>query len=165
MDIAYRDILPEEGVQAADIEEICFPPNEACPRDVMIRRAATVCDLFLVAADKETGKLVVFLNGLATDEGSFRDEFFIDETLNDPQGANILLCGLDVLPEYRGHGIARTLVEKYAERERAKGRSRLILTCLEAKVGMYEKMGFADLGISASTWGGEEWHEMDMQLR
>jgi hypothetical protein len=26
---------------------------------------------------------------------------------------------------------------------------------------MYEKMGFVDRGISNSTWGGEEWHEMN----
>ena len=28
----FREILPEEAEEAADIEEICFPPNEACSR-------------------------------------------------------------------------------------------------------------------------------------
>jgi hypothetical protein len=36
----------------------------------------------------------------------------------------------------------------------------LVLTCLDEKVEMYRKMGFVDLGISGSTWGGEAWHEM-----
>jgi hypothetical protein len=35
-------------------------------------------------------------------------------------------------------------------------RNRLILTCLDAKVKMYEKMGFVDQGLANSTWGGEE---------
>jgi hypothetical protein len=29
---------------------------------------------------------------------------------------------------------------------------------------MYEKMGFVDRGISNSTWGGEEWHEMNLNI-
>ena len=71
-----------------------------------------------------------------------------------------MLLGLDVLPEYRRQGLATELMERYARRERENGRSALILTCLEAKVKMYEKMGFLDLGLSNSSWGGEAWHEM-----
>ena len=41
----------------------------------------------------------------------------------------------------------------------------LILTCLDGKVKMYEKMGFLDRGISGSSWGGEEWHEMVWKIR
>ena len=40
----------------------------------------------------------------------------------------------------------------------------LVLTCLEEKVGMYEKMGFKDQGMSQSSWGGESWHEMTCML-
>ena len=40
----------------------------------------------------------------------------------------------------------------------------LILTCLPEKVAMYEKMGLKDKGISGSSWGGEEWHEMTLTL-
>ena len=75
-----------------------------------------------------------------------------------------MLLGLDVLPEYRGHGLARALVSEYAIRERENGRSKLILTCLDEKVEMYKKMGFTDEGIANSTWGGEKWHEMSMSL-
>lgn len=156
----FRDILPEEGEQAAEIERICFPPNEACTREMMIRRAAKAPDLFLAAVDKENGKVAGFLNGLATNEKKFRDEFFTDAGLHDPNGENIILLGLDVLPEYRMQGLARELVHTYISRERAKGRRMLLLTCLESKVDMYRKMGFKDEGIADSTWGGEQWHEM-----
>lgn len=156
----FRDILPEEAEQAAEIERICFPPNEACTREMMIRRVEKAPDLFLVAVDRHTGRVAGFLNGLATRESTFRDEFFTDAELHDPDGKNIMLLGLDVLPEYRGQGLARELVRTYAARERAKGRRMLLLTCLESKVEMYRKMGFRDEGIANSEWGGEQWHEM-----
>ena len=57
-------------------------------------------------------------------------------------------------------GLARKLVEEYLEKERKKNRKKIILTCVEEKVKMYEKFGFQDLGIGVSNWGGEQWHEM-----
>ena len=56
--------------------------------------------LFLVAVDKSTGKLAGFLNGVATDEEKFRDEFFTDIDLCDENGKNVMLLGLDVLTEW-----------------------------------------------------------------
>jgi ribosomal protein S18 acetylase RimI-like enzyme len=160
----FRSVRPDEADEAAAIEQICFPPNEACSVHDMKERVKTAPELFLVAVDRSTGKLAGFLNGLATNEDVFRDEFFTDAKLNDPSGKNVMLLGLDVLPEYRRQGIGRTLVSTYAKRERDNGRQQLILTCLDAKVAMYKKMGFTDLGLSASTWGGETWHEMVLRI-
>jgi ribosomal protein S18 acetylase RimI-like enzyme len=160
----FRSINPNEADQAATIEQICFPPNEACSKQHMKERVAKAPELFLVAIDKSTGKLAGFLNGLSTDESTFRDEFFTDANLYNPSGKNVMLLGLDVLPEYRRQGLAKELVSNYAAREHKNGRQTLILTCLKSKVKMYEKMGFTDKGIANSTWGGEEWHEMTYQL-
>lgn len=161
---AFRDILPEETDQAVLIEGICFPPNEACSEAMMRDRIAAALDLFFVAVDKETGKLAGFLNGIATDECVFRDDFFIDADLHNPEGKNVMLLGLDVLPEYRGQGLAREIMSQYLHRECIRGRKQVILTCLEDKVGMYEKMGFHNKGISGSFWGGEQWYEMSCTL-
>lgn len=160
----FRNILPEEVHQAVAMEKICFPPNEACSEDRMKERIARAPELFLVAVDKESGKLAGSLNGLSTNEDTFRDEFFTDAGLYDPHGCNVMILGLAVLPEYRGQGLARELMMSYAGREKGKGRKRLLLTCLQAKVEMYEKMGFTDLGIADSSWGGEQWHEMHYRL-
>lgn len=157
---AFRNIQPNETDQAVVIEQICFPPNEACSKKSMKERIAKAPELFLVAVDKGTGKIAGFLNGLATDESTFRDEFFTNAELHNPSGKNVMLLGLDVLPEYRRQGLATELVRRYVEREKANHRRALILTCLQSKVAMYEKMGFHDDGIANSTWGGEEWHEM-----
>lgn len=161
----FRNIKREETAQAAEIEQICFPPNEACSAKNMQDRVTRAPELFLVAIDKETGKIAGFLNGLATDESVFRDEFFTDASLYNPEGKNIMLLGLDVLPDYRGQGLARALVLKYLQREQENGRNIVLLTCLKSKVEMYEKFGFQDNGAANSTWGGEEWHEMSYTLR
>lgn len=156
----FRDIRVDEADQAVLIEQICFPPNEACSEKHMKERIAKAPELFLVAVDKETGKIAGFLNGLSTNETSFRDEFFTDAELYNPTGENVMLLGLDVLPEYRGQGLAREIVNQYVRRERENNRQMLVLTCLQSKVEMYQKMEFQDNGIADSTWGGEEWHEM-----
>lgn len=160
----FREIRLEETEQAVNIEQICFPPNEACSESSMRERIEAAPDFFLVAVDKKTGKVAGFLNGVATDEEAFRDEFFTDATLHNPSGKNIMLLGLDVLPEFRGRGLATEIVARYAQREKERGRKKLILTCLEGKIRMYEKMGFKNLGLANSTWGGEEWYEMGMEM-
>ena len=160
----FRDILWEEADEAVRIEQICFPPHEACSEKHMKERIAKAPEMFLVAIHKESGEMAGFLNGLSTDESVFRDEFFLNAELYNPKGAHVMLLGLDVLPKYRGQGLAKEIVNQYKIREKAKGRKSLILTCLDAKVSMYERMGFTDLGISASTWGDEEWHEMCILL-
>ena len=82
----------------------------------------------------------------------------------DPAAQTDFLMGLDVLPEYRGKGLARELMRLYGIQAQVKGRLRMVLTAHEEKVGMYEKMGFTDLGISGSVWGGNPWHEMEIRL-
>ena len=161
----FRNIHPEEIAQTAEIEKICFPPNEACTYEHMEPRIKKAPDLFLVAIDKATGKIAGFLNGLATDKEHLTDDFFTDADLHDPEGANVMLLGLDVLPEHQHQGLARELMNQYKEREKAKGRKKLILTCLPDKVLMYEKFGFKDHGIGDSVWGGEAWHEMSTELK
>lgn len=160
----FRSIYENEANQAVAIEQICFPPNEACSEKNMKDRIAMAPELFLVAVDKKTSKIAGFLNGLATNENVFRDEFFTNAKLHVPDGKNIMLLGLDVLPEYRNQGLGRELMYQYLRRERENDRKIIILTCLQSKVKMYEKMGFQDRGISDSSWGGEEWHEMRQEI-
>lgn len=161
----FRDILDSEAEEANEIEQICFPPHEACTRERILERAAAAPELFMVAIDRQSGKIAGFLNGVSTDETKFRDEFFTDISLYKPDGQSVMLVGLDVLPEYRMQGLARAIVDEYIRRERKKERKYLFLTCLDEKVKMYEKFGFIDKGIADSTWGGEQWHEMVYNIK
>lgn len=160
----FRNVRPEEADEVAKIEAICFPPNEACSYERMVERAIIAPELFLVAVDRETGKVAGFLNGLSTEEIAFRDEFFTDISLYEPNGKNIMLLGLDVLPEYRKQGLATELMYRYLTREQKNNRKTVYLTCLDSKVAMYEHMGYRNDGLANSTWGGEEWYQMRYEL-
>ncbi len=160
----FRAIRPDEGEKTAMIEQVCFPPNEACRRETMLERTERLSDTFLVAEDRESGQIAGFINGIATKETAFRDEFFTDVTLHDPQGDHVMILGLDVLPEYRCQGLASELVRQFYLQAGRQGRRALVLTCLPEKIPMYRKFGFRDLGLSASAWGGEAWHEMIREI-
>lgn len=57
----FRQILPQEADQAVEMEQICFPPHEACTEEHMKDRIEKAPSLFLVAMDRETGKLAGLL--------------------------------------------------------------------------------------------------------
>lgn len=156
----FRDIRADEAGQAAQAERICFPPSEACTEEIMRKRVAKASGLFLVAICRQTGKIAGFLNGISTDEYVFRDAFFTDVDLHNPDGRNIMLLGLDVLPEYRRQGLAREMMYCYLRKQRENGKQCVLLTCLPEKVKMYKKMGFQDKGVADSSWGDKQWHEM-----
>lgn len=163
----FREIdpaVPAETERAVEIEQICFPPHEACSRAHMLERMQAAPECFLLAVEKRSGKIAGFLNGIAVNEDAFRDEFFTDASLHDPAGRRVMIAGLDVLPEFRQQGLATELMRRYAQAARERGREALVLTCLDDKVGMYEKMGYRDLGLANSAWGGEAWHEMILTL-
>ena len=47
----FRNIRPDEAEQAVEIEQICFPPNEACSPKSMSERTEHASESFLVAVD------------------------------------------------------------------------------------------------------------------
>ena len=160
----FRTIKQDEGEEAAAIEAICFPPNEACTVPIMKERVRLASELFLVAIDKRTEKMIGYITGIATDEPNLRDEFFTDISLHDPNGDYFMILSVAVLPSSRRQGLAGALMKEQLKRQKEKVRKAAVLTCLESKVGFYEKMGYIDEGVSDSSWGGENWHEMRYSL-
>ena len=160
----FRSILPEETEQAVEIETTCFPPHEACKPEIMRARGAVAADWFLVAVDRATGKIAGFIDGLATNDEALRDAIYTDANLHNPEGCNVMILGVNVLPDYRRQGLAREMMVQYLQREQARGTKRVILTCLSHRVGMYRAFGFHEIGASDSTWGNEAWIEMDVRL-
>ena len=94
----FRNIKQNETDQVNTIEQICFPPNEACSEKSMVERIRAAEELFLVAVDEKTGKIAGFLNGIATDESSFRDEFFTGEPVSGERTKKWPSGGLSYLP-------------------------------------------------------------------
>lgn len=56
----FRNIKQNETDQVNTIEQICFPPNEACSEKSMVERIRAAEELFLVAVDEKTGKIAAF---------------------------------------------------------------------------------------------------------
>lgn len=160
----FRTVREHEAETAAALEAACFPPNEACRLPIMRQRVKLAPDLFVVAEERATGKMAGFINAIATDESSLRDEFFTDTNLHDPEGNYLMILSVAVLPEHRRQGLAGEMMRELLDLQKGKNRLGAVLTCLEAKVGLYKKMGYEDCGISGSEWGGEKWHEMVCRL-
>lgn len=157
MKYSIRQILENEAELAENVELACFPPNEACTLPIMKQRVEYARDLFLVAVD-EKENMIGIIDAIATNERHLKDEFFTDITLHDPNGKHCMILGLAVVPAWQGKGVAKALMKAFIEIQKC--RETIVLTCLESKVSLYKKLGYEDLGVSDSSWGGEEWHEM-----
>lgn len=163
MEYFIRKICSGEAQLAEEVEQACFPVNEACILSIMEQRVEHASDLFLVAIEKESNRMIGILDAIATNEKHLKDEFFTDISQHIPTGKHCMILGLAVLPIYQGQGIARALMQAFMEQEQ--DRESIVLTCLEEKVKLYEKLGFEDLGESNSSWGKEVWHEMNYKLK
>lgn len=163
-DIEYRNVYADEAEAATAVETACFPANEACTLPIMKKRVQLAPELFVTATDKDNGKMVGFITAIATDEHHLRDDFFTNTSLHNPKGEYLMILSLAVLPEYQRQGIARALMDELLKGQRGTGRKAAVLTCVPANVKLYKKMGFSDLGVSDSAWGGELWHEMICSL-
>ena len=159
--IRYARVSDAESLIAA--ESVCFPPNEAEKAENVKARLLREPSLFLTAWDGDA--LAGFICGVPTREERFRDEFFTDPGLYEPDGKNVVMLSLEVLPEYRGRGLGRRLMNGFAQRAVACGRDRLILTCHTELIPYYESMGFVYNGRANSSWGGAEWQEMVRLLK
>lgn len=144
----------------ADVEKRCFPPQEAATEEEFRERLAAYADCFWLLF--EDGRLVSFIDGMATDEPDLRDEMYADASLHRKDGHWQMIFGLNTLPEYRRRGYAARLVERLAEEAKRRGKIGVVLTCKERLVPYYESLGFKYEGASSSTHGDAVWHQMRM---
>ncbi len=56
------------------------------------------------------------------------------------------------------------MMKEFIEISREMGKKKIFLLCKENLMGMYERMGYRKIGISASTHGGAVWYEMEQSL-
>lgn len=140
------------------VEALCFPPAEAATREDFQGRLAAYAGHFWLLYTE--GKLVAFVNGMVTDEPDLRDEMYSDASLHDEQGAWQMIFGVNTIPEFRRRGYAELLLRRAIDDARAQGRKGLVLTCKDALVHYYAKLGFVSEGVSGSVHGGVVWYQM-----
>jgi predicted N-acetyltransferase YhbS len=161
-EITIRHVLPEDLDGCFTVETSGFPPEEAATRETIRLRIETFPEGFLVA--EVDGRVVGILNSAATHKDDISDEELKQLIGHDPGGRNMVVFALAVLPEYQKQGIASQLMSRFVEEARAGEKEKVLLMCKAHLVAYYERMGFAHLGVSRSTHGGAEWHEMQLRL-
>ena len=158
MQIIIRNARPGEGETLALIEAACFPAAEAASAEAIKERLNAFPEKFFVAETE--GKAVGFVNGGVTDEPHLPDEMYHDISLHNPDGAYQTVFGLNVLPQYRRHGIAEMLMKALIQSARQEGKKGMILTCKDHMIHYYEKFGFVCHGRADSCHGNAVWNDM-----
>ncbi|ODQ49015.1 hypothetical protein PICMEDRAFT_28899 [Pichia membranifaciens NRRL Y-2026] len=80
-------------------------------------------------------------------------------------GRTIGIHSVVVHPDYRGKKLASLLLKDYLQKMNQQYvADNVSLLCLEKLVAFYSGVGFADKGVSACKFAGEEWHDMALTL-
>ena len=145
-----------------EVENKCFPPNEAATREEFLSRLQTYPDHFWIL--EEDGKIVSFINGMVVNATTISDEMYEDTSYHNEEGQWQAIFGVNTLPEYRRRGYAAAVMEKVIETAKKQGRKGCILTCKEKMIHYYAKFGYKNYGISNSLHGGVVWYDMRLEF-
>ena len=138
--LTIRQIKPTDLKTVSAIELTCFPEAEAANYKSFEKRIAVYPAGFLVG--ELDGEVIGFINGGATNNMTIEDEFFCDMTLHSDTGKNMVIFGLDVLPEHRKKGIAEALLNSFITTSKQLNKKSILLTCKTHLIAYYEKFGF-----------------------
>ncbi|WP_319542805.1 N-acetyltransferase [uncultured Pseudodesulfovibrio sp.] len=144
------------------IECNCFPAAEAALTSSLEQRIIEYPEGFFVA--ELDGRVVGQLNSGSTDKDDITDEEFKQLIGHDPEGKNIVIFSLAVLPEFQHRGIADQMMTAFIKQSRKLDKKNILLLCKDNLIPYYSRHGFTDSGISESNHGGATWHEMALAL-
>ena len=162
MEWNFRTAQLSDLDRVTEIEYICFPAEQAATRAAFEQRIKTFPSHFILL--EHEGTPVGFVNGAVLDARYIEDEMYERTDSHNERGAYQSVYGLDVLPEYRGRGLAHKLMAQLIDQAKKEGRRGVTLTCLDEKIGFYETMGFKNEGVSASSHGGVVWNNMILEF-
>jgi len=160
--ITIRNVQLSDLDHCIEVETSGFPSEEAASPETIKLRIENYPQGFLVA--ELDGQLVGMLNSAATHKMDISDEALKQLIGHDPEGINMVVFALVVLPKYQKRGIARMLILRFAEESRGLKKENILLLCKQPLVKYYQSLGFEHLGLSKSTHGGAEWHTMRLPL-
>lgn len=161
--IRIRSAFPEDLNEIARIESECFPEAEAAAKQDFQKRIEAYPNGFWLLFEGDT--LIGFVNGMVTDEKDLRDEMYENAALHNPAGAWQMIFGVDVIPSHRKRGYAELLLRQAIADARSQNRAGLVLTCKQALIPYYAKLGFVNEGLSQSVHGKAVWYQMRLRFR
>lgn len=156
-----RNVTLSDLESVTALEKNCFPAAEAATKQAFAYRIKTFPERFFAA--EEAGEIIGIVNGCASSQETITDDLYEPQG-HEKNGKNQMIFGLAVAPQYQGKGIGTALMEHMIAFCRATSMERVILTCKEEKISYYERFGFQNQGISASTHGGVVWYDMVLTL-
>lgn len=162
-DITIRKSEPDDLEQIIAMEQACFPPEQAASAAALKERLHAFGPFFIVA--EKGGTLIGMINGMTTDEEDLRDEMYEDTSLQDPDGKNIMIFGVDTLPACQSQGVASQIMRAFIRQAQTCQKNSIVLTCLDRLIGFYERFGFICEGQSASLHGNVVWYQMRLNLK
>ena len=163
MDVEIRNVGASDLDACYAIEIACWPPEEAALKATIAKRIGTYPQGFFVA--ERDGRVIGMINGCCTNGEELGDESLKQLVGHDVDGRNMVIFALGVLPEYRRKGVAARLIEVFIELAKGLKKDKVLLICKAYLVPYYERFGFVDEGLSASTHGGAAWRQMALDLK
>lgn len=157
-----RRVERDDLEQCAQLEQTCFSPFEAADKDFINKRIEIYPDGFYVA--EIHGKIVGMINTGATHKEDISDEQLKKLIGHVRNGKNGVIFSLAVHPDYRGKGIAKSMISQIIEVLQRKEKQNILLLCRDNLVDFYNRLGFHYDKASSSTYGGIKWHEMSYPL-
>ena len=162
------DGLKIRYVREQDLNECCKVESasyttEGATREKIQTRIRVFPRGFLVADFK--GSLIGMINSASTNTEDLTGEGLKDMIGHHNNGRNMVIFSLAVLPQFRGKGISKKLMEKFIDVSKKLGKEKILLLCKPGLIPYYQKFGFFDLGKSKSRHGGFTWHEMYLTLK
>ncbi len=152
------------NVQQTDLEKICkienegFSKQEVATKQALMERMKMIPDTFIVA--EQQGEVIGYVNGPIIPNPYITDDLFEQIETNPSKGGFQSVLGLVVSKQARNQGIARILMDRLEKLVRENERQGITLTCKQDLIPFYEKLGFANHGISESEHGGVCWYNM-----
>lgn len=157
-----REITEEDVEAICQIEQECFPADEAATPAQIKYRFKEARELFLVY--EIDGQIVAFIGGLRSDSTVVTSQCM---HVHSPNGQTLCIHSVCVKTQYRRKGIAFKLLTHYVTtyvKQNISGLSIITLICRDYLIPFYEKAGFKCIGLSSVVHGKLPWHECQIIL-
>lgn len=141
-----------------EIEKANFSEAEVAGYDAIKLRILETPDTFLVA--EIAGEIAGYIEGPVINSQHLTDDLFKTVTKNPATGGYIAVTSLSVAEKFQDQSVGKQLIVALKTLANKQGRDGITLTCHDYLIAYYEKNGFTNYGLSASTYGGGIWYEM-----